>query len=172
MEHFVGLSDFFDLDSLREIFRDSSRTQVKVLEITLQQADPATAATLSLPSGARVILIRRLLLREKRPVIFHEGHIRCDPKRPVVEAELELGPLSDLFSPQGQRMVKKGKLELIPAALDAMEAAALERLQGATAFRIAYVFYDFGDVPVGCGHFTAPPEVIRLETRLGIWEDA
>ena len=161
----------FDLDSLREIFLDSNRTQVKVLEIALEQAGPETASALSLPIEARVILIRRLLLREGRPVIFHEGRIRCDPKRPVVEAELELGPLSDLFSPQGQRMVKKGRLELVPTALGAMEAAALERPQGTSVFRIAYVFYDFGDIPVGCGWFTAPPEVIRLETRLGLWEE-
>lgn len=161
----------FDLDSLREIFHDSQRTQVKVLQINLTRADARTSEMLQLPRNARVILIRRLLLRDGRPVMFHEGHIRCDPRRPVVEAELNLGPLSDLFNGQAGDTAKKGELSVMPAVLGEEDAALLGRPAGAPAFRLEYVVYDFDDVPFGCGWFTASPEVMKLKTRLGLWED-
>jgi len=161
----------FDLDSLREIFHDPERTQVKVLQINLTRADAKTAEILQLPPHARVILIRRLLLRDGQPVMFHEGHIRCDPKRPVVEAELSLGPLSDLFNGQGTGTAKKGELTVLPATLGEEDAALLNQPVGSPAFRLEYIVYDFDDVPFGWGWFTAPPEVMRLKTRLGLWEE-
>lgn len=161
----------FDLDSLREIFHDPQRTHVKVLQLNLTRADVKTAEMLQLPLHARVILIRRLLLRDGHPVMFHEGRIRCDPRRPVVEAELNLGPLSELFNGQRGGTAKKGELSVVPAVLGEGDAALLDRPAGAPAFRLEYVVYDFDDVPFGWGWFTAPPEVMRLKTRLGLWEE-
>jgi GntR family transcriptional regulator len=161
----------FDLDSLREIFQDAQRTQVKVLQISLTTTDAKAAEMLQLAHNARVILIRRLLLRDGRPLMFHEGRIRCDPRRPVVEAELNLGPLSDLFNAQGGGTAKKGELSVAPAVLAEEDAALLRRPVGSPAFRLEYVVYDFDDVPFGWGWFTAPPEVMRLKTRLGLWEE-
>lgn len=160
----------FDLDSLREIFHDPRRTQVKVLQINLTRADARTAEKLQLPPNARVILIRRLLLRDGKPVMFHEGHIRCEPRRPVVEAELNLGPLSDLFNSPGSGTAKKGELSVLPAVLGEEDAALLRRPVGTPTFRLEYVVYDFDDLPFGWGWFMAPPEVMRLKTRLGLWE--
>ncbi len=161
----------FDLDSLREIFQDPQRTQVKVLQINLTRADGRTPEILRLPRNARVILIRRLLLRDGQPAMVHEGHIRCDPRRPVVEAELNLGPLSDLFNGQQGDTAKKGELAVMPAVLGEEDAALLGHPAGAPAFRLEYVVYDFDDVPFGWGWFTALPEVMRLRARLGLWEE-
>ena len=66
--------------------------------------------------------------------------------------------------------VKKGELDLAPAMLDGDEAVHLERPVGAPVFRINYMFYDFEDAPVGFGWFTAPPEVLDLKTKLGLWD--
>lgn len=161
----------FDLESLREIFHDPQRTQVKVLQLNLTRSDIETAEMLQLPTNARVILIRRLLLRDGRPVMFHEGRIRCDPRRPDVEAELNLGPLSDLFDGQSGGTAKKGELSVMPAVLGEEDAEVLNRPAGSPAFRLEYLVYDFDDVPFGWGWFTAPPEVMRLKTRLGLWEE-
>ena len=90
----------FELDSLREIFEDTGTVQVKVLQLTLEKADAKTAEKLRLSPGVRVILVRRLLLRRARPLMFHEGRVRCDPTRPLVESELNIGPLSELFTGQ------------------------------------------------------------------------
>ena len=160
----------FELDSLREIFEDEKLTQVKVLQLTLERADAETAQKLRMSLGMRVILIRRLLLREARPVMFHEGRVRCDPTRPLVEAELNIGPLSELFTGQSSGAAKKGELAMIPATLGDMEARLLDHPVGTPAFRLEYVVYDFRDVPFGWGWFLAPPNVLRLRARLGLWE--
>ncbi len=161
----------FGLDSLREIFHDPQKTQVKVLQISLIKADPKTAEILQLAQNARTILIRRLLLRAGRPIMFHEGHIRCDPRKPVVEAELDLGPLCDLFNGQHGGNAKKGDIAVVPVVLSREHAELLDQPIGAPAFSLEYVVYDFDDVPFGRGRFSIPPDVMRLETRLGLWEE-
>jgi GntR family transcriptional regulator len=61
----------FDLDSIKDIFQDPEHTRVKVLQINLARADAKTAEILSLPQGQRIIVIRRLLLRDNQPVMCH-----------------------------------------------------------------------------------------------------
>ncbi|MEW6137245.1 MAG: GntR family transcriptional regulator [Thermodesulfobacteriota bacterium] len=161
----------FDLDSLRDIFNDPERTQVKVLQLSLERADAQAAEILQLPPKARVILIRRILHRDNKPVMFHEGRIRCDPHRPLVEAELNLGPLSDLFRGHGGGTAKKGELSVLPAVLSEEGAVLLNRPVGTPVFRLEYVVHDFDDTPFGWGWFIASPEVMTLRTRLGLWEE-
>jgi GntR family transcriptional regulator len=127
------------------------------LQISLAKADAKTAEMLSLPIGERIILIRRLLLRDNRPAMSHEGRIRCDPTRPVVEAELSMNPLSDLFNGHGGGAAKKGELTLIPTILGEQEAGLLSLPVGTPVFRLEYVVYDFHDTPFGWGWFTAAP---------------
>ncbi|MGO9572680.1 MAG: GntR family transcriptional regulator [Desulfomonilaceae bacterium] len=162
----------FDLDSIKEIFEDPERTRVKVLQISLARADAKTANMLSLPEGDRIILIRRLLLRDNHPAMSHVGRIRCDPTRPVVEAELSVGPLSDLFNGHGGGTAKKGELSVIPTVLSEEEAALLSRPVGTPVFRLEYVVYDFHDTPFGWGWFTAAPETLTLKTKLGSWDES
>jgi DNA-binding GntR family transcriptional regulator len=162
----------FDLDSIREIFQDPERTRVKVLQIRLARADEKTAKILCLPKDERIILIRRLLLRDNQPAAFHEGHIRCDPSRPVVEAELSLGPLSELFNGHAGSAAKKGELTVIPTVLSEKEASLLNQPVGTPVFRLEYLVYDFHDVPFGWGWFTAAPETMTLKTKLGLWEES
>ena len=160
----------FDLDSIREIFRDSEHTKVKVLQLSLARADEKTAEILALPTGSRIILISRLLLRDNQPVMSHEGRIRCDPNRPFVEAELSVGPLSDLFNGPGGGVAKKGELTVIPTVLGSREAALLNRPEGTPVFRLEYLVYDFQDTPFGWGWFTAVPGTLVLKAKLGLWD--
>ena len=162
----------FDLDSIKEIFQDPERTRVKVLQISLARADAKTAEMLHLPIGGRIILIRRLLLRDSEPSMSHEGRIRCDPTRPVVEAELSVGPLSDLFNGHGGGTAKKGDLTIIPTVLNDEEAGLLNQPAGTPVFRLEYVVYDFHDTPFGWGWFTAAPETLTLKTKLGLWDES
>lgn len=161
----------FDLNSLRNIFQDPQHNEVKVLDIRLERSDQETAEKLQLSSGARVILIRRLLLRDGTPLIVLEGRIRCDPRRPVVETEMGLGPLSEFFSSAGGGSAKKGELWLLPVVLGEEEAALLCRPVGTPTHRMEYVVYDFDDVPFGWGSLTAAPGVINLKTTVGLWNE-
>ena len=161
----------FDLNSLRQVFQDLQHNHVKVLDIRLERSDEETAKKLQLSPGDRVILIRRLLLRDDSPVIILEGRIRCDPKRPLVETELGLGPLSDLFSSAGGASAKKGELSLFPAVLSEDEAALLGRPLGSLTLRMEYLVYDFDDLPFGWGSVTPVPEVISLSSKVGLWNE-
>jgi len=172
VKHLTLTESRFDLESIREIFRDSERTRVKVLRINLERADEKTAEILHLPMGERIIVIRRLLLRDELPVMFHEGRIRCDPSRPLVEAELSLGPLSELFSGHAGSAAKKGELTVIPIVLGDEEAHLLGHPAGTPVIRLEYVVYDFQDVPFGWGWFTAAPETLMLKAKLGLWDES
>jgi DNA-binding GntR family transcriptional regulator len=162
----------FDLDSIREIFRVPERTRVKVLRINLERADGKAAEILHLPRGERIIVIRRLLLHDDLPVMFHEGRIRCDPSRPLVEAELSLGPLSELFNGQAGSAAKKGELTAIPTVLGEDEANLLGHPAGTPVIRLEYVVYDFDDSPFGWGWFTAAPGTLTLKAKLGLWDES
>ena len=162
----------FGLESIEEIFRDPARTRVKVLRMSPERADAKTAEKLGLTEGARVILIRRLLLRENLPAMCHEGRIRCDFDRPLVEAELEVGPLSDLFRGSGAGVATKCALAIVPTVLDGEEARLLNQPEGRPAFRLEYLVYDFDDIPFGWGWFTAAPETMVLKTKLGLWDES
>lgn len=159
----------FDLDSIREIFQDQQRTRVKVLQISLARADARTAGMLNLSTGSRIILIRRLLLHDNLPAMSHEGRIRYEPTRPVVEAELSVGPLSDLFNGLGGGVAKKGELSVIPTVVNDEEAYLLNLPAGTPVFRLEYLVYDFEDIPFGWGWFTAAPGTLALKTKLGLW---
>ena len=160
----------FDLGSIKEIFQDPERIRVKVLQIKLTRTDLKTAEMLCLPLGDRIILIRRLLLRDNQPAMSHEGYIRCDPTHPVVEAELSLGPLCDLFNGHGGGIAKKGELSVIPTVLDDDEARVLSKPPGTPVFRLEYLVYDFHDIPFGWGWFTAVPQTLTLKAKLGLWD--
>lgn len=160
----------FDLDCVREIFQDRERTRVKVLRISLAKTDAKTAEMLKIPADNKIIVIRRLLLRDNRPAMAHEGRIRCEPGRPVVEAELSLGLFSNLFTGHGCELAKKGELSVIPAVLNDEEAGLLNYPAGAPTFRLEYLVYDFHDIPFGWGWFTAAPGVLTLKTTLGLWD--
>ena len=160
----------FDLEGLREIFNDPRRTRVKMLQLALTRADAAAAAALALQPGAKVILLRRLLLHDERPALCHTGYVRCEPTRPVVEEELGLGPLSDLFNGHGGKTAKKGELTLDATLLSIEDAALLGRPAGSAAFRMEYTVYDFEDIPFGSGWLTVLPDIMKLKTRLGLWE--
>jgi DNA-binding GntR family transcriptional regulator len=161
----------FDLGGMKEVFEDPERIRVKVLHIRLTRTDEKAARMLRQTIGDRIISIRRLLLRDSRPVMSHEGYIRYDPANPVVEAELSLGPLCDLFNGHGGGIAKKGELTVIPTVLNMEEARILDEPTGTPVFRLEYLVYDFDDIPFGWGWYTAAPRTLSLETRLGLWDD-
>lgn len=171
----LGESNFV-LEGLREIFQDPERTHVRVLSLGLGTADARTAEALQLHEGARIVIVRRLLLQDGIALMLHEGRIRYDPRRPTLEAEMSVGPLSHLFNGEGARRgeaaIKKGELSIAPAVLGEEEASLLGLGAGTSVFVLEYRVYDFEDVPQSWGWFKAPPGAVRLKTRLGIWEDA
>ena len=111
--HLVGLFDrtkhvklstvMFGLEELRGLFGRNARNKVKLLEVSIVKAGPDMASRLALSPGDRVILIRRLIHKEKEPILYHREYLVYDPARPIVEAEMEVTALHGLFAGPGKR---------------------------------------------------------------------
>jgi DNA-binding GntR family transcriptional regulator len=157
----------FDLQGLQQIFSDK-RTQVRIMGASAVNANERIAQKLQVEVGKRVIYIRRLLLREGAPIIYHREYLILDPTNPTVEAELEVTSLGGLFSGSGQTMLKRGDLSIEATVLNDDEASVLPAAAGTPAFRIEHIFYDFNDRVVSWGWFICQGDQLRFTTSVGV----
>lgn len=158
----------FSLEEFNNIFKGKERTKVKILEILIIKADEITANRLAISVGERIILIRRLLVRDGDPVLYHKEQLIYDPFRPIVEAELEVTSLHGLFIGTGETKFKRGELAIEAAVLTKEEADALNTIQMQPAFRLEHIFYDFDDKPVSWGRFICRGDRLRFTTTVGV----
>lgn len=157
----------FDLHGLQNIFTDR-RTTVRILGATAVSANERIAQKLNVKQGQRVIFIRRLLLQENRPIMFHREYLILDPTNPTVEAELEVTSLGGLFTGSGKTILKRGDLSIDATVLNNEEATILQHDEGAPAFRIEHIFYDFFDQVTSWGWFICRGDQLRFRTRVGV----
>ena len=127
-------SSTFDLNELQNLFRDKEQTRVKLLEARILSANGHVAEKLDIQAGNRVIYVRRLLLKNGEPVLYHQEHLLYDPRRPIVEAELDVTSLHGLFSGTGETDIKKGSLTIKSALLTQEEAALFNKTAPIPAF--------------------------------------
>jgi DNA-binding GntR family transcriptional regulator len=158
----------FNLDQFHELFRDKERTRVRILEVLINRADDATAKRLKIEVGERTILIRRLLVRDGDPTLYHEEYLVYDPRLPSVEAELEVTSLHGLFVGTGESKFKRGDLAIKAAVLSKEEADILNTMPMQPAFRLEHVFYDFDDKPVSWGRFTCRGDRLIFTASVGL----
>jgi GntR family transcriptional regulator len=160
----------FHLEELQRIFRGEERTAVKLLEVRIVSATERTARKLSLPVGERTVFIRRLILQDEEPVLYHREHTIYDPRRPIIEAEMEVTALRGLFNGGGESTLKRGDLTIDVTVLTREEARLLQAPVASAAFRVEHIFYDFEDDPVSWGWFICPGDRLRFTTRVGIYD--
>ncbi len=157
----------FRLEEFHELFGDKERTKVKILEALIVKADEAIAEKLGVSVGARTILIRRLLVRDGDPVVYHSEHLVYDPFRPIVEGELEVTSLDRLFVGKGEKNLKSGKLTVQAAVLSKQEADLLNTIPMQPAFRIEHVFLDLDDKPTSWGRFIVRGDRLTFSATVG-----
>jgi DNA-binding GntR family transcriptional regulator len=158
----------FDLDRLQQLFRDEDQSTVKLLETRITSATERVARKLIIEVGDRTVFIRRLIFRNKEPMLLHREHVIYDPSRPIVEAEMEVTALRGLFSGGGGSDLKRGDLTIEATLLTEEEAALLYSETGAPAFRLEHIFYDFDDQPVSWGWFICSGDRLRFTATIGI----
>ncbi len=157
----------FHLQDLENIF-SSERTNVSILEARILSADKKAAQMLSKPEGERIIYIKRLLSREEVPLIIHREYLIYDPRRSIVESELDLTSLRDLFKGKIGGDFKWGKLTIEAVVVNEKEAELLQVSTGSAAFNLEHLFFDFGDNPVSWGKFICPATALNFTAYLGI----
>jgi len=156
----------FDLRSFRAILADPA-VKVRMLSVRVVPASRRVARMLELEEGGRVIAIRRLLHRDGRPVLFHRESLTYDPRRPVIETELGVTALRDLFEGNGQVGPKRGRLTLIATTLRPTEAGHLQTAVGEAAFLLEHHFFGFDDRPLSWGVFVCRADQLTFETTVG-----
>lgn len=122
---------------------------------------------LGLSPGDRVIYLRRLILYDDNPAMYHTEYIAYDPRRPLVESQLQLTSLHAFLDSGRAQRFPRGELTLTAVQLDAESAAVLGQPEGALALRLEHVFQAFDRTPVSWGWFLLRAELFRLRARLG-----
>ncbi|CAG0928400.1 Mannosyl-D-glycerate transport/metabolism system repressor MngR [Thermoflexales bacterium] len=157
----------FQLTELQNLFSDPAHTAVRLLETRIVTADERIARKLAIAIGQRTIYIRRLLCMDGVPAFYHREYLIYDPKRPIVESEMEVTALQHLFSGSGETILKCGDLSIEATILTAEEAGLLQAPQPLAAFCLEHLFYDFDDKPISWGWFIGRSDRLRFTTRVG-----
>lgn len=159
----------FDLHELQALF-GAGDTAVTLLETRVVSTDGRTARKLGLEPGEKAIYMRRLLTLEGQPVAYHRAYLVYDPKRPIVEAELDVTSLQGLLTHGRSQMVKRGELSMEATMLNEEEARILQAGRPAAAFYLEHIFYDFEERPISWGWFIFTSDRLRFTTQIGLQE--
>jgi len=157
----------FTMEEFYNIFDDKERTKVKILEALIFKADADIAKRLALKTGDRTILIRRLLLRDGEPLIYHQEYLIYDPELKIVETELGVTALHGLFVGKEKSILKSGQITMNATILTKEEAALLNTHAMQPAFRLEHLFLNYDDKPVSWGCFICRGDRFRFTTTLG-----
>lgn len=157
----------FTMEEFYNIFSDAERTKVRIIEALIIKADAVIAEKLSLNPGDRTILIRRLLIRDGEPLIYHREFLIYDPELRIVETELEVTSLRGLFVGKDESMLKSGHLSIEASVLKEEEADLLNTHAMQPAFRLEHLFFNYEDKPVSWGRFLCRGDRFRFTTTLG-----
>jgi DNA-binding GntR family transcriptional regulator len=163
-----SLSDaVFTLDELSGRLLDES-TEIRLLSASSQKADAGVAKMLGVEPGTRVIHLRRLVFDEdKRPVIYHTEYVVHDPRRPLVESQLQMTSPHGLLESGRGRGFTRGEIKLRAVSLDDDAAQALGKTPGAPALRLEHIFRENNGRQVSWGEFFLNADLFQLETVLG-----
>jgi DNA-binding GntR family transcriptional regulator len=158
----------FGLEELREVF---SQNKVKLLEVRIIKADPDIAERLTIKTGERVILIRRIILKDEEPISYHQEFLIYDPTRPIVEGEMEVTALHGLFAGTEETSFKRGELAIKATVLNEKEANLLTAQTNLPSFRIEHLFFDFYNKPVSWGFLICRGDKLSFKTTVGLNSD-
>jgi len=168
VRHLEWSSAQFDLQGLQDLFQNSSNTEIKLLDVRVVAADERAARKLGLSEGDNTIYIRRLISQDRRPLFYHRAYLIYDPKRPIMEAEMDVTSLQGLFADGENKMMKHGQLTIDATMMNEEEAKILQMPFPAAAFLLEHIFYDFDDQPISWGWFIIPSRFVRFQTQIGV----
>jgi len=144
-----------------------SQRQVDLLQATIGTADERVARKLAVACGSKVIYLCRLVQDANDPLMYHRVYLIYDPRRPIVEAEVQITSLEGLFSGLDGQGLRRGDLRMEAVGLNQEEAAVLQQPEGTPALCLEHIFYDFENRPVAWGWFICRADRYHLVGRLG-----
>jgi DNA-binding GntR family transcriptional regulator len=157
----------FDLADLRRYLADPD-IAARIVEARIVAPSARVRDKLQVDAGDHVIAIKRLLSRGEEAVFYHSEYLIFDPARPLVEAELGVTSLNDLFSGNSGSGVKFGRLTLHASALTKSEAGYLGENAGTLAWVVEHLFFDYDDRPLSWGRFVGRADRLIFSSTVGI----
>lgn len=157
----------FDLSEFHDVLADE-RVTARLLEARVVPAGARAAAHLGVPEGDRVVSIRRLLQRDEEPLVYQREALIYDPARPIVEAELGVTALRDLFEGGAGASFKRGELIVHASVLTGEEAAHVAAPAGGAAWVFEHLFYGYRDEPLSWGRFVCRGDLLQFRTHIGV----
>lgn len=157
----------FGLGQIFEIFEGNDTIRIKILEAAIVKADETIAHRLDCPVDTNTIHIRRLFTNDKEPVFYHYEFLIYDPRRPLIEGELQINALIDLFSGGDESDLKWGKIRVSAAILTDEESSRLKRPPGSAAMHLEHTFFDHEDQKISWGVFVCSADKFHLNTTVG-----
>ncbi len=156
----------FHLDFRGGEWLDES-ADIRLLSATMIRADDDAVAKLGVEPGHMVVYLRRSVLYNDEPAMYHREYIIYDPRRPLVEAQLQLTSLHAFFDSGGVRRFPRGELTLTSVNLDADGAEVLGEPEGTAALCLEHLFREKDGAPVSWGRFLLRAGWFSLRARLG-----
>ena len=112
-------ASMFRLGSLSGEWLDES-AEIRILSATMTKADDHVAQMLLVAPGQKVIHLRRVVFSSGIPAMYHTEYITYDPRRPLVESQLQLTSLHAFLDSGTARRFPRGELPLNAVKLDGM----------------------------------------------------
>lgn len=156
----------FKLESVEGIRVDRA-PEVRLLSTSMVRADQRIAAMLGVAPGQRVVHLRRLVSMAGIPAMYHHEYILYDPRRTLVESQLQLTALDGVLDSERGQGSFGGELTIRAVLLDRSAAEALGQEEGDLALSLEHVFRDSEGSPVSYGEFVLRADQFRLKSRQG-----
>ncbi len=137
----------------------------RLLSTTMTRADARGAKELQVPVGTRLVHFRRLVYKNGTPAMYHNEYILYDPRRALVESQLQLTALESLMESDRTERFYSGEQIISALLLDDATAVVLGAREGDPALLLEHVFYDGDDRPVSYGSFLVRADLFRLRSR-------
>jgi DNA-binding GntR family transcriptional regulator len=151
----------------RAVLADPLDRTVHLLGAVILPASAAVAMQLKLERGASVVYLQRLVLQAKQPIMCNREYLHYDPRKPIVEAELQITSLEGLFRGQVGQGLRRGDLTMEAVAVDHEEAELLRLSVGDPGLRLEHTLFDFENHPVAWGWFTCRADKYHLTSHIG-----
>jgi len=138
----------------------------RLIDKSVVMAGEDVARQLALPSGTRVMRIRRVRLANGVAVSFDETYLPLDIGEKIVTHDLESEPIFALLEQRYGIPLVEADYQLEAVAANGDVAVALSVEAGSPVFLIERTSYSAGDTPVDYEKLFYRGDLIRFTTRL------
>lgn len=164
----LALTDtVFKLEQWGSDWFNSSTAEIRLLGASTAKADCQVAEMLSVKPGDRVVFLRRLIVKNGIPGMYHEEYLLSDVRQPLIESQLQLTSLQGVLDAARGRGFPHGRVRLRALCLDDEAARLLEVAPGSAALRLEHIFENSERRPISWGWFLMRADLFQLTGELG-----